>query len=212
MRTEAVDQFVKNFRKRVEEEKLKQDVERTFLEEALNFLVSYFNSNIGPSIKGVKNYRTKEISCYMDIEASDPKKLKSAFKGSLRKIDRKLTWFDLGELIVISFNIKDLQLVSGVYENHIILELYSSPVGGMTRLKISLGNKDKHCGIIHRKSMKWMTWIWEDSRLKRIILDRVDPFSEKIIFRGDFESRSYVIETELDDSGFNYEILSIKTV
>lgn len=212
MRSEAVDQFVKAFRKRVDGEKAKQDVERTFLEEALNFLVSYFNSDLGPSIKGVKNYRTKEISCYMDIDTSDSRKLRSAFKSSLRKIDSRLNWFDLGDLVVFSFNIKDLQLVSGISENYVILELYNSPVKGMTRLKISLGNRDKHCGIIHRKSMKWVTWIWENSELKKIVLDRVDPFSEKIIFKGDLGDNSYLIETELDDSGFNYEILSIKTV
>jgi hypothetical protein len=56
--------------------------------------------------------------------------------------------------------------------------------------------------------MKWVTWIW-DGKLKKIALDRVDPFSPVIIFSGDHEGQKYEIETELDYSGFNYEILSV---
>ena len=57
MRSEAVDQFVDSLKKRIKEEKLKQSVERTFLEEAVNLLVSVFSSGTGSFVKGVKNYK-----------------------------------------------------------------------------------------------------------------------------------------------------------
>ena len=74
-----------------------------------------------------------------------------------------------------------------------------------------LGNKDKHCGKVLRKNMKWVTWIW-DGKLNKIILDRVDPFSQEIIFSGGIDGQAYEIVTELDYSGFNYEILSVNKV
>jgi hypothetical protein len=59
--------------------------------------------------------------------------------------------------------------------------------------------------------MKWVTWIW-DGKLKKITLDRIDPFGDNITFYGEHEEITYEVETGLDDSGFNYEIISIRKV
>jgi hypothetical protein len=210
MRSEAVEQFVESLRKRIQEEKLKQSVERTFLEEAINVLVDFFNSNLGPSVKGVKNYRTKEMSSYIDVEVEDPKKFRTIIKGSLRKIDSKVKWFDLGDLTVFSLNLEELKLLSGIPENPVLLEIYLTS-SRIMRIRVTIANKNKNCGRVHRKSMKWVTWIW-DGKLKKIVLDRIDPFGESITFYGEHEGANYEVETDLDDSGFNYEIISIKKV
>ena len=210
MRSEAVEQFVESLRKRIQEEKLKQNVERTFLEEAINVLIDFFNSNLGPSVKGVKNYRTKEMSSYIDVEISDPKKFRTVIKGSLRKMDSKVKWFDLGELVVFSLNLKELKILSGIPENPILLEIYLTS-SKIMRIRVTIANKDKHCGRIHRKSMKWMTWVW-DGKLKKIVLDRIDPFGDCITFYGEHEGVNYEVVTNLDDSGFNYEIISVRKV
>jgi hypothetical protein len=210
MRSEAVEQFVESLRKRIHEEKLKQDVERTFLEEAINVLVDFFNSNLGPSVKGVKNYRTKEMSSYIDVEVEDPKKFKTIIKGTLRKIDSNVKWFDLGDLTVFSLNLKELKIISGIQENPVLLEIYLTSTRIM-RIRVSIANKNKNCGRMHRKSMKWVTWIW-DGKLKKIVLDRIDPFGDTITFYGEHEGNTYEVETDLDDSGFNYEIISIRKV
>jgi hypothetical protein len=210
MRSEAVEQFVESLRKRIQEEKLKQSVERTFLEEAINVLVDFFNSNLGPSVKGVKNYRTKEMSSYIDVEVEDPKKFRTIIKGSLRKIDSKVKWFDLGDLTVFSLNLEELKLLSGIPENPVLLEIYLTS-SRIMRIRVTIANKSKNCGRVHRKSMKWVTWIW-DGKLKKIVLDRIDPFGESITFYGEHEGANYEVETDLDDSGFNYEIISIKKV
>jgi len=208
MRSEAVDQFVESLRKRVEEEKLKQSVERTFLEESVNLLVSLFSSDMGHFIKGVKNYKSKDFSSYIDVESTSVSKLKTIVKESIRRIDSKFKWHDLGDLVVIGCNLKGLEVISGSPENPVLIEVYPSPIEGSVRIRVMLGNRDKHCGRILRKSMKWVTWIW-DGKLKKIALDRIDPFSSVIIFSGDHEGQKYEIETELDYSGFNYEILSV---
>jgi len=211
MRSEAVDQFVDSLKKRIKEEKLKQNVERTFLEEAVNLLVSVFSSAEGSFVKGVKNYKSKDFSSYIDVESTNEKKLKTIIKESIRGIDSKMKWLDLGDLVIISCNLKSLELVSGSLKNPVLVEVYPSPSERNTRIRVMLGNKDKHCGKVLRKNMKWVTWIW-DGKLNKIILDRVDPFSQEIIFSGGIDGQAYEIVTELDYSGFNYEILSVNKV
>lgn len=208
MRSEAVDQFVNSLKKRIKEEKLKQSVERTFLEEAVNLLVSVFSSVTGSFVKGVKNYKSKDFSSYIDVESTDERKLKTIVKESIRSIDSKMKWLDLGDLVIISCNLKSLELISGSLENPILIEVYPSPTEKNTRIRVMLGNRDKHCGKVLRKSMKWVTWIW-DGKLHKIVLDRVDPFAPKIIFSGEIEGSTYEVSTELDYSGLNYEILSV---
>ena len=117
MRSEAVDQFVNSLKKRIKEEKLKQSVERTFLEEAVNLLVSVFSSGTGSFVKGVKNYKSKDFSSYIDVESTDEGKLKTIIKESIRGIDSKMKWLDLGDLVIISCNLKSLELISGSLEN-----------------------------------------------------------------------------------------------
>jgi hypothetical protein len=208
MRSEAVDQFVNSLKKRIKEEKLKQSVERTFLEEAVNLLVSVFSSVTGSFVKGVKNYKSKDFSSYIDVESTDERKLKTIVKESIRSIDSKMKWLDLGDLVIISCNLKSLELISGSLENPILIEVYPSPTEKTTRIRVMLGNRDKHCGKVLRKSMKWVTWIW-DGKLHKIVLDRVDPFAPEIIFSGEIDGQTYGISTELDYSGLNYEILSV---
>jgi len=208
MRSEAVDQFVDSLKKRIKEEKLKQNVERTFLEEAVNFLVSVFSSAGDSFVKGVKNYKSKDFSSYIDVESTNEKKLKTIVKESIRGVDSKMKWLDLGDLVIISCNLKSLEIISGSLENPVLIEVYPSPTGRNTRIRVMLGNRDKHCGKVLRKNMKWVTWIW-NGKLNKIVLDRVDPFSSEIVFSGDIEGQPYEIITELDYSGFNYEILSV---
>jgi len=211
MRSEAVEQFVESLKKRVKEQKLKDDVERTFLEEAVNFLIPLFNSNIGPFVKGVKNYKSKDFSSYIDVETPDGGKLKTLIKDSIKKIDRKFKWYDLGDLVIISCNLDSLKMVSGNDENPILIEVYPSPTENSLRIRVMLGNRDKHCGKVLRKSMKWVTWIW-DGKLTKLELDRLDPFSPEILFYGEKEGQKLQVVTELDYSGFNYEILSVNKV
>jgi hypothetical protein len=208
MRSEAVDQFVNSLKKRIKEEKLKQSVERTFLEEAVNLLVSVFSSGTGSFVKGVKNYKSKDFSSYIDVESTDEGKLKTIIKESIRGIDSKMKWLDLGDLVIISCNLKSLELISGSLENPVLVEVYPSPSGKNTRIRVMLGNRDKHCGKVLRKNMKWVTWIW-NGKLHKIVLDRVDPFASEIIFSGEIDGQTYGIATELDYSGLNYEILSV---
>lgn len=211
MRSEAVEQFVESLKKRVKEQKLKDDVERTFLEEAVNFLIPLFNSNIGPFVKGVKNYKSKDFSSYIDVETPDGGKLKTLIKDSIKKIDRKFRWYDLGDLVIISCNLDSLKMVSGNDDNPILIEVYPSPTESSLRIRVMLGNRDKHCGKVLRKNMKWVTWIW-DGKLTKLELNRVDPFSPEILFYGENGGQNFQVVTELDYSGFNYEILSINKV
>lgn len=208
MHAEAVDQFVNSLKKRIEDEKLKQSVERTFLEEAASLLVTVFSSETGSFVKGVKNYKSKDFSSYIDVESTDERKLKTIIKESIRRIDSKMKWLNLGDLVIISCNLRSLELISGSLENPILIEVHPSPTEKNTRIRVMLGNRDKHCGKVLRKNMKWVTWIW-DGKLHKIELDRVDPFATEIIFSGEIGGTTYAVSTELDYSGLNYEILSV---
>lgn len=202
-------EFINSLRNRIKEEKIKKEIQRSFLEEALNFLVTFFVDELNSCVKSIKNYKTEEISCYIDLYVEDDKSFHRNFVTKIKTLDSKIKTVNLGEVRAYLINIKDLSLITGTEDNKVIVEFYSGGSLKVKRVKISLPSELKSATKIYRSNKKWVTWIYNGS-LEKLVLDRVDPFQENIEFSGTSKSNNYKITSKLDESGFYYEIISFE--
>ena len=202
-------EFINSLRNRIKEEKIKKEIQRSFLEEALNFLVTFFVDELNSCVKSIKNYKTEEVSCYIDLYVEDDKIFHRNFVSRIKTLDPKIKTVNLGEVRAYLINIKELSLITGTEDNKVIVEFYSGGSLKVKRAKISLPLELKSSPKIYRASKKWVTWIYNGS-LEKLVLDRVDPFQENIEFFGSSKNNNYKITSKLDESGFYYEIISFE--
>jgi hypothetical protein len=203
------EEFINSLKNRIREEKIKKEIDRFFIEEALNFLVNFFVEELNSCVKSIKNYRTEEVCCYIDLYVEDDKAFHRNFVSRIKSLDSKIKTVNLGELRSYLINIKDLSLMTGKEDNKVIVEFYQGGSPRVKRIKISLPTEIKSSTKIYRMNKKWVAWIY-DGGLEKIILERVDPFQENIEFSGKVKNNLYKLFSKLDDSGFYYEIISIE--
>lgn len=207
---EASKAFVNSLRERVKEIKLKKSAEDALIHHALGVFSDLLSKNSSLDFYEVDSHKKGLTFSRIDFKTNNFEKFIKLFKLLIRKFDSRSKFYDLDDLKVFSVDLKPLKEITGKDSNQIIVEVYS-PSKNNYRLRIKHPVEFCYCGMVHRKSKKWVTWIWENE-LKILTLSRVDPFADQIIFEGDIEDKRYSIKTELDESGFNYEIISIQTV
>lgn len=208
MISESGKDFVDSLKKRIDEHNLKKNADYALLDQSLMIIMDNLKNHEEFTIGGIKNYKTESFSSFIDFKSSDFDSFFILIKGFLKEIDPKVKNIDLDDLKVLQVNIKDLEKVSGKKNNPVVVEVYKKNPS-VVRMRIIWPKNLAHCGRVHRKNRKWVTWFWEDE-LKKIILDRIDPFSENVEFMGSLDGSEFRIVSELDQSGFNYEILSLE--
>ncbi len=208
MISESGKDFVESLRRRIEEHNLKKNADYALLDQSLMIILDNLKSHEEFTIGGIKNYKTESFSSFIDFKSSDFDSFLDQMKEFLKEIDPKYKGIDLDDLKVFRVNMIGLEKISGKKNNALIIELYRKN-SSVVRMRIIWPKNMAHCGRIHRKNRKWVTWFW-DGDLKKIILDRIDPFLENIEFLGTLDGEEFRIMTELDQSGFNYEILSFE--
>lgn len=211
MKFESSEIFVRSLKERIEKIKMTREVERNVFEECFVLVLDVLKSIDSIEIRDTKNFKTSDLSAYVDFKSENLRDFVAGFKRSLRKISKHVSFVDLGKTHVISVDLSSVNIISGKADKHIIFEIYKKDRSDSYRIKMSTSEKLKHCGRIHRKNMKWIIWIWTDSLIK-LELERVDPFDYPVIFKGKIEEGEIEIEANLESDGFNYEIISLKQV
>lgn len=207
---EASKAFVNSLRERVKEIKLKKSAEDALIHHALSVFSGLLSDNSSLDFYEVGDHKKGLSFSRIDFKTNDFGKFIKLFKLLIRKFDSRSKFYDLDDLKVFSVDLKPLKEITGRDSNQIIVEVYS-PTKNNYRLRVKHPTEFCYCGMIHRKSRKWITWIW-DNGLRILTLDRVDPFADQIIFEGELDDKRYLVKTELCENGFNYEIISIETV
>lgn len=208
MISESGKDFVDSLKKRIEEHNLKKNADYALLDQSLQIIIDNLKGHDEFTVGGIKNYKTESFSSYIDFKSQNFNDFISSIKDFMKEIDHKMKFIDLDDLKVFQVNVKGLEKISGKKDNPVVIEIYRKNVS-VIRMRIIWPKDLSHCGRVHRKSKKWVTWFWE-GELKKIILDRVDPFAENVEFMGSLDGKDFRVVSELDQTGFNYEILSLE--
>lgn len=205
---EASKLFVDSLRERVRDIKLKKSADDALVHHSLSIISELLEKNETIDFYSGDNFKNGSSFSRIDFKTSDFDRFIKLFKLLVKKLDHKYKYQDLGELKVFLVDLKALKEITGKDINLLIVEIYQTSKS-LYRMRFKVPGNFCYCGRVHRKNRKWITWVW-DGELKILTMNRIDPFSPQIIFEGELDNKTYVVKTELDESGFNYEIISLE--
>ena len=205
---EASKLFVESLRERVRDIKLKKSADDALVQHSLSIISDLLEKNDTIDFYSADNFKNGSSFSRIDFKTKNFDRFVKLFKLLVKKTDPKFKFNDLGDLKVFLVDLKALKEITGKDNNPLIVEI-SQTSNNLYRIRFKAPGDFCYCGRIHRKNRKWITWIWEGS-IKILTMDRVDPFAPQIIFKGELDGKSYEVKTELDETGFNYEIISLE--